>query len=337
MKRPSTCAVAVIGASRLLGRELLTVLRERRFPLGDCRLLETQDRVGEAGEAEPIALLHPARFRDADVVFGCAPESVVAEWAPVAVSAGAVVIDLSQVFAEHADVPLVVPEVNPDALGDLVERRIVTSPVAGATALSVVLKPLDNWGRLQRVVVAGCEPVSAAGDAGIDELSFQTGELMNGRSVETSAFPHRVAFNLIPQVGALLAGSVARGERQIQDQLRRVLELPGLPVSVACVWTPTFFGHGYMVNVETESALDAEQARVLLRESPGIMVVDETADAAGLTTTDAVGEEAVLVGRIRDDPSVPHGLNLWVAVDGVRKGGAVNAVQIAELLVRDHL
>lgn len=339
MRKTSGYVIAVIGATRLLGREVVAVLRERQFPVREWRLLESADCLADDGEDEGqrTALLDSARFGDVDLVFACATEAMSAEWAPRAVRAGAVVIDLSQVFAELAEVPIVVPEVNPEAVAEFADSRMITSPVPGATALAVALKPMDDQARLKRVVVTAFEAVSGAGHAGIEALSRQTVELMNSRSVDPTVFPHRMAFNLIPQVGEFLASGAARGEWQIQAQIRRVLDMPELPISVTSVWVPTFFGQSFAVNVETEDPIDAETVRAALRAAPGVMVIDDVAHNAYPTPAAVVGEEATFVGRIREDLSVPWGLNIWVSVDGLRKGGATNAVQIAEILIRDHL
>lgn len=334
-----SCNVAVIGAGRLVGRETLRVLRERQFPVGRLSVFDTVDYLGrgDVEGAEPLEPLEQAQLGGAEIVFLAATELLSVEWAPRAVAAGAVVIDLTQAFAEHPDVPLVVPEANPSAVADHVRHGIISCPAPGAIALAVTLGPIEAAAGLKRVVTATYEPVSAAGDEGIEELSAQTRELMNGRSVEPEIFPQRVAFNLIPQVGELLDGGESRAERQILTQVRRLLERPDLPISVSSVWVPTFFGQGYAVNVETEQPLGAAEACALLGQAPGVVLVDEASSDRYATAADAVGGEAVFVGRVRRDPSVAYGLNLWVTLDGTRKGAAVNAVQIAEILARDYL
>jgi aspartate-semialdehyde dehydrogenase len=332
--------VAVVGAAGVVGREVCTVLNERGFPAGALRLFESVEGLGEVvdDQAAPVELIDRARLDGVDIVFMCATEKVSAEWTPRAVEANAVVIDLTQVFAEQADVPIVVPEVNPDDVADYLERRILTSPAPGAAALAAVLKPLDDAAGLKRVVVTALEPASNAGRAGIEELSRQTADLMSGRSVEASVFPCRVAFNLIPQTGQLLNLGRTLGEWQVTFQTRRLLDLPDLSMTVTSVQVPTFYGHGYAVNLETQSAFDAASAVALLRQAPGILLVDDLLAATVYPTLiDAVEHQAICVGRVRDDASVACGLDLWVTVDGTRKGSATNAVQIAEILVRDYL
>jgi aspartate-semialdehyde dehydrogenase len=329
--------VGVIGASGLLAREVVGTLRERGFPLAEMRLFESADRLGDVDVEELGAravLLETADFARTQIVFACGSEAQSVQSVPRALSAGSTVIDLTQVFADDADVPIIVPEVNAEAIGEVIARRLVTSPVPGATALSAVLQPLHQAAVVRRVVVAGFEPVSTEGQSGIDELARQTSELMNGREVEPDVFSERVAFNVIPRIGSFMANGKTRSEHQIVNQTKRVLGLPGLLMSVTSVRVPVFYGQGYLINVETENSLRASAARRLLSESPGLLVKDEITSDEYPTLADVVGSDATFVGRIHDDPSVSCGINLWVALDGARKGSAGNAVQIAELLAR---
>ncbi len=328
--------VAVIGAGSLVGRELVDVLRERQFPLERCRLLDTFEALADAefDENAEVESVDEANLGGVDLAFLCGSPALSQAWAPRAIEVGAQVVDLTQAFADRDDVPLVVPEVNPKAAGAF-GGSIVASPCAGAVALSVVLSPVLVAGGLRRVVVAGYEPVSSAGQHGIHELSQQTAGLMNGMDIEATVFPHRIAFNVIPHVGEFLPSGVSRTEWEIESQTRRVLGQPNLPISVTSVRVPTFFGQGYALNVETEVELAADEARALLREAPGILLIDDLAASAYPTLIDALAQEATYVGRVRNDPSVAYGLNLWVTIDGIRKGAAVNAVQIAELTLRN--
>jgi aspartate-semialdehyde dehydrogenase len=260
---------------------------------------------------------------------------VSAEWIERATEVGTVVIDTSQLLAEDADVPLIVPEVNAGDLGGYVDRLVIVSPDAPAVALAVTLKPLHEAAGIARVACSTFEPVAHAGRAGIDELQRQTVELVNGRSVENEVFAHRIAFNVLPQVGEMLAGGAARGERQVAAALRRLLADPSLPVSITRACVPVFYGGALSVNVETSAKLTAAQAREILRTAPGILLQDEAGSLQYPTPADAVAQDTTLVGRIREDESL-NVLDLWIAIDNIRKG-AVNAVQIAELLIRDYL
>ena len=330
--------VSVVGASRDLGREVRRVLADREFPVSEWRLHDTEGNLG-AGEDDEVGvtLIETADMRGVDLVFMCASETLTAQWITRSVDANCVVIDLTQLRAEEPSVPLVVPEVNPETLAEYRQRRIVTNPVAGATALALTLKPLDAFAHIKRVVVSSYESVSQVGAAAIEELSRQSVDLMSGRSVDPEVFPHRIGFNLLPQVGEFLAGGQTRGELLIEAQVRRLLDVPDLPITVTSVRIPVFYGQGFAVNIETEQPLSAETAHALLREAPGVALIDEVAENEYPTLASAIGNDDVFVGRVREDTSVEHGLNLWLTIDEVAKGGAVNAVQIAEILVRDYL
>jgi aspartate-semialdehyde dehydrogenase len=327
--------VVIIGAGSEVGREVAAVLRDRAFAVAGWRLYDDapEDQFFDEDESgEEIFPLAEVDVEGADVVFLCSDAAV--EWAARAVAAGALVIDLTQSIAEAADAPLVVPEVNPDAIAEGLEHGMVACPIPSATALAIVLKPLDDAAELRRVVVTAFEPASAAGRAGIDELVEQTRDLISGASPERKVFPQRIAFNLIPHVGDFVSGGRTRGEWLLESQTRRVLDLPDLPIAVTSVYIPAFFGQACAVWVETASPLDAVAARALLREAPGILVSDREDDYP--TLADVIGSEATHVGRVRDDPTVPFGLALWIAIDGLRKGAAVNAVQIAERALRER-
>ncbi len=327
--------VAIVGAVSELGREVQDALDRRGVLVTDWRLYDTTREGEEADTSALPADLLPldiVELDGVDVVFICAPATIAREWSIRAREVGAVVVDLSQGLAD-ADVTLIVPEVNAHTVADDFDRGVFGCPVPGATALSAVLKPIEDAATLRRVVVTALEPASYSGTAGVDELATQTRQLLTGESPEPSDFPQRMAFNLIPRVGDDMPGGRVRGEWAIEEQTRRVLDLPDLPLAVTSVHVPTFYGQGYAVYVETERPLDATAATELLRKAPGLLLVD---DPSGPTLADVVGSEAILIGRLRDDPTVPYGIALWVAIDGLRKGAAVNAVQIAERALRER-
>jgi aspartate-semialdehyde dehydrogenase len=333
-------SVAVIGATGLVGSEIVAVLAERRFPLSELRLYASLRSAGDEVQCGDLStrveLLDAARLEGTDIVFLAAGEPVSAEWVTRAADAGAVAIDLSQLFAGDPDVPLIVPEVNAAELVGVVDRGLVASPNAPAVALAVALNPLHAIAPLRRLVVSTYEPVSSAGRAGIEELQQQTVELMNGRSVEQAVFPRRIAFNLIPHLGELLEGGASSEEQQTARALRRLLNEPELAVSVTRVRVPLFFGEALSVSIETDARLSASAAREALHGAPGVLLQDDPATQTYATPADAVGQDATCVGRIREDEAA-NALDLWITIDNVRKGSAVNAVQIAELLIRDHL
>jgi len=280
--------------------------------------------------------LDNAHLEGTDLVFLAAGEQVSAEWMGRATESGALVIDTSPLYAGDPDVPVVVPEVNPSAVAGYVNRGVIVSPDAPAIALAVALKPLQSLSAIRRVVVSTYEPVSGAGRAGIEELQRQASELMNGRGVEAAVFPHRIAFNIVAQIGEFLAAGISRDEAQTAHALRRLLGDAELPVRVTRVRVPLFYGMALAVNVETAEKVTAAEATASLRTAAGVLVQDDVAHAVYPTPANTVGEDATYVGRIREDELL-NALDLWVTIDCIRKGSAVNAVQIAELLIRDYL
>jgi aspartate-semialdehyde dehydrogenase len=338
--KQSAYSIAVVGATGLVGGEIISVLEQRQLPVGNlglyASLRSAGDEVRRGDVAARIELLETARFDDTDLVFLAADERVSAEWAGRAAAAGAIVIDTSQLFAGDDDVPLIVPEVNASELAGYASRGLVSSPDSPAIALAVALAPLHSAAVIKRVVASTLEPVSGCGRAGIEELQRQTVELMNGRSVENTMFPHRIAFNILPHVGEFVAGGASRDEVQTVNALRRLLNDTSLPISVTRIRAPIFYGAALSVNIETEARLSAAQAREILRDAPGVLLQDVVAAQQYPTPVDAVGQDATCVGRIRDDLST-NVLDIWIAIDNTRKGSAVNAVQIAELLIRDYL
>jgi len=333
--------VAVVGATGAVGSELLKILQERQFPIGELRLFASERTAGELIQLERgevrVELLDPEGFGGVDLAFFCAGGAVSAEYAPIAVDAGAVVIDKSSYFRQQPDVPLVVPEVNADDLATR-ERGIIASPNCTTIPIVVALKPIADAVGLGRIVASSYQAVSGGGKRGVETLSRETVNLLNLRGAEEggdSVFPHRIAFNCIPQVDAFLPDGATKEEAKVIAETRKVLHLDELPIAVTCVRVPTFYGHAVALTVETESKLDASEAARLLGEAPGVILCDETSERPYPTPADVGGTDAVYVGRIRDDPSHPTGLQLWVAADNVRKGAALNAVQIAEIVARE--
>ncbi|HYD48286.1 MAG TPA: aspartate-semialdehyde dehydrogenase [Terriglobales bacterium] len=334
-----TARVAIVGATGLVGREILAVLEQRLFPLEELQLYASLRSAGEVldcgGLSRRVELLDTARFDETDLVFLAAGEAVSAEIAERA-SAVATVIDVSQLFADDIDVPLVVPEVNAVELARTGERGIVASPDSAAVALAVALRPFAEGAGLRRVVATSFEAVSGAGQAGIDELQRQTIDLLSGRSTEPAKFEQRIAFNLFPQVGEFLEGGASRGEQLVSSGIRRILDRPDLPVSITRVRVPLFFGQAIALNLETDQHLPVAAVREMLRSAPGVLVEDELSEGQFPTPATAVSEDAISIGRIRTDAESST-VDLWIASDNLRKGSAVNAVQIAEILMRDYL
>src|SRR6185369_6401358 len=334
--------VAVVGATGAVGSELLKILEEREFPVGDLRLFASERSAGTlvgTGRGElRVERLDPVGFADVDLAFFCAGGAISAEYAPLAVDAGAVVIDKSSFFRMDPAVPLVVPEVNVADI-DLRERGIIASPNCTTIPMVVALKPIADAVGLRRVIAASYQAVSGAGKRGVDTLSRETVNLLNLRDadegISKSPFAHRIAFNVFPQVDAFLEDGSTKEEAKVVAESRKVLHLDDLGVAVTCVRVPTFYGHAVALTIETDAKLDAREAERLLRDAPGVILAESGEDRPYATPADVGGTDAVYVGRVRDDPSHPTGLQLWVAADNVRKGAALNAVQIAEIVARE--
>jgi len=332
--------VAVVGAAGLAGREILRLLGERDEPPGELRLLGSPRTAGatiEEGDlTAPIRLLAPGVFDGVDLALFSAGPTVAGEWGPVAAQAGALVVDLSSRFRLDEAVPLVVPEVNPESLAGVRERGIVACPSSTVVGLTVILAPIAAAVGLRRVVVSTYSGVASAGRSAVAGLSRETIDLLNGRGLKRTRFARRLAFNCVPQLGDLEPGGASTLELRAVAETRRVLDQPGLPLDVTAVRVPLFFGLGLSVHLETESPLAPDDAVELLRPARGVLVHASPEDAYP-TPVEVTGSDATHVGRIRVDQSVENGLALWIALDNVGKGAALNAVQIAELLARDYL
>jgi aspartate-semialdehyde dehydrogenase len=332
--------VAVVGATGNVGREILTTLAERNFPADDVVALASSRSIGREvsfGEDDILKVhgLDTYDFRGIDIVLSSPGAKVSAEFAPRATKAGAVVIDNTSCFRMEPDVPLVVPEVNPQAIAQCTRRGIIANPNCSTIQMVVALKPLHDLARVKRVVVATYQSVSGAGHAAMDELFNQTRAVFVNDPMKPEQFTKRIAFNVIPQCDVFMDDGTTKEEWKMAAETRKILD-PDIAVTATCVRVPVFIGHGEAINVEFERPLSENQARAALRQAPGVTVVDHRTDEGYVTPAEAAGEDAVYVSRIRRDPTVAYGLNLWVVADNLRKGAALNAVQIAEILVKEH-
>jgi aspartate-semialdehyde dehydrogenase len=333
--------VAVVGATGNVGREILTTLAERDFPADRVVALASSRSVGKEvsfGEDDILKVerLDTYDFRGTDIVLSSPGSKVSAEFAPRAAKAGAVVIDNTSCFRMEPDVPLVVPEVNPKAIADYKKRNIIANPNCSTIQMVMALKPLHDLARIKRVVVATYQSTSGAGRAAMDELFNQTRAIYVNDPVKPEQFTKQIAFNAIPHIDIFMDDGSTKEEWKMAVETRKILD-PDIAVTATCVRVPVFIGHGEAVNVEFERALSEEMARAALRRAPGVSVVDHRADEGYVTPAEAAGEDEVYVSRIRRDPTVPFGLSLWVVADNLRKGAALNAVQIAEILAKDYL
>ena len=334
--------VAVVGATGNVGREILNILAERQFPLAEVAAVassrSTGDIIdfGDSGKELKVQNIEHFDFGDWDIALFAAGSEVSKVYAPIAAAAGCTVIDNSSHFRMDPDVPLIVPEVNPEAIDGYRAKNIIANPNCSTAQMVVALKPLHDAARIKRVVVATYQSVSGAGKAGMDELFEQSRNIFVGDSNEPRKFTKQIAFNVIPHIDIFLDDGSTKEEWKMVVETKKILD-PKIKVSATCVRVPVFVGHSEAVNVEFENEIDAEQAQAILREAPGVMLVDKREDGGYITPVEVVGEYATYVSRVRDDPTVDSGLSLWVVSDNLRKGAALNAVQIAELLGRKHL
>jgi aspartate-semialdehyde dehydrogenase len=333
--------VAVVGATGNVGREMLTTLAEREFPADDVVALASSASVGRQvsfGEDDilDVQALDAFDFKGIDIVLSSPGAKVSGVFAPRAAKAGAVVIDNTSRWRMEPDVPLVVPEVNPQAIAGYQKRGIIANPNCSTIQMVVALKPLHDIARIKRVVVSTYQSVSGGGRAVMDELFNQTRAVYVNDPVEPEHLTKQIAFNVIPHIDVFMDDGSTKEEWKMAVETRKILD-PDIVVTATCVRVPVFIGHAEAINVEFERPISEQRARAALQDAPGIVVLDHRADQGYVTPAEAAGEDAVYVSRIRRDPTVPNGLNLWVVSDNLRKGAALNAVQIAEILAKDYL
>jgi aspartate-semialdehyde dehydrogenase len=327
--------VAVVGATGNVGREMMLILEELEFPVDEIHAVASRKSKGKEvnfGERVLYAQdLEQFDFSKVDIVLMSAGGKVSREWSEKIGRAGPIVIDNSSAWRMDPDVPLVVPEVNPDDIMLATRKNIVANPNCSTVQLVVALKPLHDVARIKRVVVSTYQSVSGAGRAGVDELWDQTKAVYSLGPTEPKFFPKQIAFNVIPFIGAFKDDGYTDEEIKMSNEVHKMLD-PAIKLTVTCVRVPVYVGHSEAVNVEFEEPMDQDEARDILRDAPGVMVIDRRDETGYITPKEAQGEFAVYVSRIRTDATVPHGINMWVVSDNLRKGAALNAVQIAQLL-----
>ncbi|WP_297298108.1 aspartate-semialdehyde dehydrogenase [uncultured Methylovirgula sp.] len=332
--------VAVVGATGNVGREMLDILAERRFPADEVVALASSRSIGTdvsyGDKTLTCKALENYDFTGTDLCLMSAGGTVSKEWSPKIGRQGAVVIDNSSAWRYDSDVPLIVPEVNADAVKGFAKKNIIANPNCSTAQLVVALKPLHDAATITRVVVATYQSVSGAGKEAMDELFAQTRAIFVSDSVETKKFPKRIAFNLIPQIDVFMEDGYTKEEWKMLAETKKILD-PKIKLTATCVRVPVFIGHAEAVNVEFEKPITADEARDILREAPGVLVVDKHEPGGYITPHEAAGEDATFVSRIREDATVENGLAFWCVADNLRKGAALNAVQIAELLVNRKL
>jgi aspartate-semialdehyde dehydrogenase len=334
--------MVVVGATGNVGREMLNILAERQFPLAEVAAVaspRSQGDIidfGDSGQTLKVQSIENFDFAGWDMALFAAGSDVSRAHAPRAAAAGCTVIDNSSLYRMDPDVPLIVPEVNAHAIDGYRKRNIIANPNCSTAQMVVALKPLHDLAKIKRVVVATYQSVSGAGKAGMDELFEQSRNIFVGDANEPAKFTKQIAFNVIPHIDSFLDDGSTKEEWKMVVETKKILD-PKIKVTATCVRVPVFVGHSEAINIEFENEISAEQARNVLREAPGVMVVDKREDGGYVTPVECVGDYATFISRIREDSTVENGINLWCVSDNLRKGAALNAVQIAELLGRRHL
>lgn len=332
--------VAIVGATGNVGREMLNILEERGFPadevvaLASRRSLNTEVSYGD--KTLKTKVLDTYDFSDVDICLMSAGGSVSKEWSPKIAAQGCVVIDNSSAWRYDADVPLIVPEVNPEAIDGFTKRNIIANPNCSTAQLVVALKPLHDAATIKRIVVATYQSVSGAGKEGMDELFQQSRAVFVADPVSAQKFTKRIAFNVIPHIDSFMEDGSTKEEWKVMAETKKMLD-PKIKVSCTAVRVPVFIGHSEAVNIEFDKPISADEAREILREAPGCQVVDKMEDGGYITPYESAGEDATFISRIREDITLENGLSMWVVADNLRKGAALNTIQIAELLLERNL
>jgi len=333
--------IAVVGATGNVGREMLQILAERKFPADEVVALASSRSVGAEVSFGPdnvlkVRDLATYDFKGVDIVLSSPGAKVSAEHSPRAAKAGAVVIDNTSYFRMDPDVPLVVPEVNADAIAGFTRKGIIANPNCSTIQMVVALKPLHDLATIRRVVVATYQSVSGAGKEAMDELFNQTRAIYVNDPVVKERFTKQIAFNVIPHIDVFMDDGSTKEEWKMVAETKKILD-PKIKVSASCVRVPVFIGHAEAVNLEFAKSITVEQARAALKKAPGVTVIDYRQDEGYVTPQECAGEDSVYVSRIREDPTIENGLNIWVVADNLRKGAALNTVQIAEVLAERYL
>tara|TARA_A100001391_G_scaffold46046_2_gene27195 strand:- start:76115 stop:77140 length:1026 start_codon:yes stop_codon:yes gene_type:complete len=334
--------VVVVGATGNVGREMLAILAEREFPIDEVaavassRSQGTEIELGDTGKMLKCKNLEHFDFTGWDIALFAAGSGPTKEYAPKAAAAGCVVIDNSSLFRMDPDVPLIVPEVNPDAIDGYTKKNIIANPNCSTAQLVVALKPLHDAATIKRVVVSTYQSVSGSGKEGMDELFEQSRAIFVNDPVVPRKFTKQIAFNVIPHIDVFMDDGSTKEEWKMVVETKKILD-PKVKMAATCVRVPVFVGHSESINIEFENEITAKQAQDILREAPGVMLVDKREDGGYVTPVECAGDYATFVSRVREDPTVENGLQIWCVSDNLRKGAALNAVQIAELLGRKHL
>ena len=337
----NTYSVAVVGATGAVGNEMINVLEQRDFPVNRIKLLASSRSAGESlefrGEHVTVEELTEDAFKDIQIGLFSAGGSVSEKFAPIAAHDGCVVIDNTSAFRMDPEVPLVVPEVNPHAIGQYTQKRIIANPNCSTIQMVVVLKPIHDLARIRRVVVSTYQAVSGTGKEAIEELDRQTRAIFSQQEVKVEVYPHQIAFNCLPHIDVFLDNGYTKEEIKMINETKKIMEDDSIRVTATTVRVPVFYGHSESVNIETEKKITPQECRDVLSKAPGVVVEDDPSLFRYPLALYATGKDETFVGRIREDESIEKGINMWVVSDNIRKGAALNAVQIAEILIDQYL
>lgn len=334
-------SVAVAGATGAVGEEMIKTLEGRKFPIGELKALASERSKGKKvrcnGTEVTVEVLGEDSFLGVDIALFSAGGDRSLKFAPAAAKAGAVVIDNSSAFRMEPDIPLVVPEVNPHAVAGYKKRGIIANPNCSTIQMVLALKPIHDAAKIKRVVVSTYQAVSGTGKKAIDELTEQSKAFLSSRECDAVVYPHPIAFNCLPHIDVFLENGYTKEEVKMTNETKKIMEDDSIEVTATTVRVPVFYSHSESVNIETEKKLSPDEVREILRGAPGVVVVDDPKNNIYPLAIDAAGRDETFVGRIREDFSIKNGINMWIVSDNVRKGAALNAVQIAEYLIENHL
>lgn len=336
-----TFNVAVAGATGAVGNQMITCLEERSFPVKSIKFLASHRSAGRKlrfkGDTVVVEEMTEDSFKGVDIALFSAGGSTSKQFAPIAAESGCVVVDNSSQWRMDPDVPLVVPEVNPHAIAQYTKKGIIANPNCSTIQMVVPLKPIHQKFEIKRVVVSTYQAVSGTGKKAIDELFDQTRAILNFQEIENKVYPHQIAFNCLPHIDVFLDNGYSKEEVKMVNETRKILEDDSIGITATTVRVPVFYSHSESVNIETHQPISAAEVRALLEKEPGVVVVDDLEKNLYPLAIDAAGRDEIFVGRIREDESIPNGINMWVVADNIRKGAATNATQIAEVLAKEYL
>ncbi len=333
--------VAVVGATGEVGKTMREILEERKFPVKNIKLLASERSEGKVvqfnGKAVKVEKLTENSFKDVDIALFSAGGAISKEFAPIAGESGTVVVDNSSAWRMEPDIPLVVPEVNPQDVALYKKRNIIANPNCSTIQMVVPLKPIHDKAKIKRIVVSTYQAVSGSGHKAIEELANQTVAIFNQDEVKKKVYPHQIAFNCLPHIDVFLENGYTKEEMKMVNETKKIMGDESIQVTATTVRVPVFYSHAESVNIETERKLTSDEVKTLMKNAEGIVLTDDIENNVYPLPVDAAGCDNVYVGRIREDFSIPNGINMWVVADNVRKGAALNAVQIAELLIKNYI